>query len=35
VNHPGYRGDAYLARAADDAVRQFAAIVDRALKESA
>lgn len=35
VNHPGYRGDAYLARAADGAVRQFAAIVDRALKESA
>ena len=35
VNHPGDRGDAYLARAADDAVRQFAAIVDRALKESA
>ncbi len=35
VNHPGYRGDAYLARAADDAVRQFAAIVDRALKEPA
>ena len=35
VNHPGYRGDAYLVRAADDAVRQFAAIVDRALKESA
>ena len=35
VNHPGYRGDAYLARAADDAVRQFAAIVDRALQESA
>ena len=35
VNHPGYRGDAYLARAADDAIRQFSAIVDRALKESA
>lgn len=34
VNHPGYRGDAYLVRAADDAVRQFAAIVDRALQES-
>lgn len=34
VNHPGYRGDPYLVRAADDAVRQFAAIVDRALQEA-
>lgn len=34
VNHPGYRGDAYLVRAADDAIRQFSAIVDRALQES-
>lgn len=35
VNHPGYRGDNYLNRAADDALRQFAAIVDRATKEAA
>jgi hypothetical protein len=34
VNHPGYRGDDYLERAADDAVRQFTAIVDRATKEA-
>jgi len=33
VNHPGYRGDDYLTAAADDAVRQFAAVVDAALKE--
>lgn len=34
VNHPGYRGDAYLIDAATQAVRQFAAIVDTALKEN-
>lgn len=34
VNHPGYRGDAYMVRAADEAVRQFATIVDAAWKES-
>ena len=34
VNHPGYRGDAYLIDAATLAVRQFAQIVDDAFKES-
>lgn len=34
VHHPGYRGDAYLSRAADDAIRQFSAIVDRAMQEA-
>lgn len=34
VNHPGYRGDAYLIEAATQAVRQFASIVDAAFKES-
>ncbi len=34
VNHPGYKGDAYLFRAADDAVRQFTAIVDDAFRRS-
>jgi hypothetical protein len=29
VNHPGYRGDAWLVKAADDAVKQFDAIVNR------
>lgn len=33
VRHPGYRGDDYLTAAADEAVRQFAAVVDAALKE--
>jgi len=32
VKHPGYRGDNYLDRAADDAIRQFPALVDRAIK---
>lgn len=32
VKHPGYAGDNYLARAADDAVKSLAAIVDRTLK---
>jgi hypothetical protein len=32
VNHPGNRADPYIDRAADEAVRQFAAIVDRAIK---
>lgn len=34
VNHPGYRGDAYLFRAADTAIRQFATIVENATKEA-
>lgn len=34
VDHPGYRGDNYLQRAADEAVRQMPAIIDRALKEA-
>ena len=34
VNHPGYRGDDYMQRAADEAVRQMPAIIDKALKES-
>lgn len=34
VNHPGYRGDAYLNRAADDAIRRFSSIVDNAIKEA-
>lgn len=34
VNHPGYRGDAYIIRAADESLRQFASIVDRALQEN-
>ena len=29
VHHPGYKGDAYLIEAADEAVRQFDAIVRR------
>lgn len=33
VHHPGYRGDPYLLAAADDAIRQFASIVDVAFKE--
>ncbi len=34
VNHPGYKGDAWLIRAADEAVRQFDAIVTKHLKGS-
>jgi hypothetical protein len=34
VDHPGYRGDAYLTLAATQALREFAAIVDQALKEA-
>lgn len=34
VNHPGYRGDAYLIEAATAAVREFAKIIDQALKEA-
>lgn len=34
VNHPGYIGDNYMTRAADDAVRQFDTIVTNTLKES-
>lgn len=33
VNHPGYRGDNYLLRAADDAVRQFDRIVNDAVRQ--
>lgn len=33
VNHPGYAGDDYMQRAADDAVRQFDAIVNKAIQE--
>ena len=33
VNHPGYRGDAYLINAATLAVREFSNIVTAALKE--
>ena len=35
VNHPGYRGDAWMIRAADDAIRQFAAVIDTAFKDAA
>jgi hypothetical protein len=34
VNHPGYRGDAYVVAAADTALREFRAIVDQATKEA-
>jgi hypothetical protein len=34
VRHPGNKADNYIDRAADDAVRQFSAIVDRATKEA-
>jgi hypothetical protein len=34
VNHPGYRGDPYMARAADEAIRAFSQIVDNAIKEA-
>ncbi len=33
VRHPGYEGDAYLVRAADDAVRAFDAIVRKVQQE--
>ncbi len=33
VRHPGYEGDAYLVRAADEAVRAFDAIVRKAQQE--
>lgn len=32
VNHPGYRGDAYIIRAATAAVQQFARILDNQFK---
>lgn len=35
VNHPGYRGDAYLINAATLAVREFSTIITAALKEQA
>lgn len=35
VHHPGYIGDAYIARAADEAIRRFAEVVDTSLKEQA
>lgn len=34
VKHPGYAGDAYVIRSATDALRQFSAIVDAAMKEA-
>lgn len=34
VNHPGYRGDAYLINAATLAVREFATALDATLKEA-
>ena len=34
VNHPGYRGDPYIIKAQDDALRQFKTIVDKSFKES-
>lgn len=33
VNHPGYRGDDYMTRAADEAVRRMPEIVDKAIKQ--
>jgi hypothetical protein len=33
VDHPGYAGDAYIVRAADDALQQFSQIVDQVFKE--
>ena len=33
VNHPGYRGDPYMVRAATEAVKSFRTIVDRAMQE--
>ncbi len=33
VNHPGYIGDNYMQRAADESIHQFRAIVDAATKE--
>jgi hypothetical protein len=35
VNHPGYAGDNYMQRAADEAIGQFESIVDAVLKEKA
>jgi hypothetical protein len=35
VRHPGYIGDNYVTRAAVEAIRQFPAIVDAAVKEAA
>ena len=35
VNHPGYVGDDYMTRAADESIRQFRTIVDNATKEQA
>lgn len=34
VNHPGYVGDPYIVRAADEAVSQFRTIVDNAMQRS-
>ena len=34
VKHPGYRGDAYMIAAATEAVREFRAIVDQAMREA-
>lgn len=34
VNHPGYIGDSYLFRAADNAIRQFNQIINQATNEA-
>ena len=34
VNHPGYKGDAYMVRAATDAIRSMSSIVDDVLRET-
>ncbi len=34
VNHPGYVGDAYIIKAATDAVQQFSRILDQSMKEA-
>jgi len=33
VNHPGYKGDAYMVRAATEAIRSMRSIVNEAMKE--
>lgn len=35
VNHPGYKGDAWMIRAADDSARNFATIMQSAFKDAA
>ncbi len=34
VRHPGYRGDAYMIAAATEAVREFRAIVEQAMRDA-